>query len=184
MQHFVRGGDTVLAATSDYSLLSAYAVRRTNGALTLLVINKDPTNTLTSDVALSGFVPNAEATVRSYGIPQDEAARTNASLEAQDIATSTFGSAASAFSYSFPPYSLTLLTFTPAGAPSLSILLTTSNTAVVFWPVVDAYDLQTNSDLSTTNWGDYASALTTINGTNSVIITPSTGNLFFRLKQQ
>ena len=184
MQYFVQPGDTILNAKNDYPLLAVYAASNASGTISLLVINKDPTNTLTSDVALSGFVPNAEATVRSYGIPQDEAARTNASLEAQDIATSTFGSAASAFSYSFPPYSLTLLTFTLAGAPSLSILLTTSNTAVVFWPVVGAYDLQTNSDLSTTNWGDYASALTTINGTNSVVITPSTGNLFFRLKQQ
>src|ERR1017187_3016893 len=31
MKYFARGGDTVLAATNDYQLLSAYAVRRTNG---------------------------------------------------------------------------------------------------------------------------------------------------------
>ena len=40
MQYFARGGDTVVAATNDYELLSAYAVRRTNGCLTMLVVNK------------------------------------------------------------------------------------------------------------------------------------------------
>ena len=32
MKYFARGGDTVVTATNDYQLLSAYAVRRTNGA--------------------------------------------------------------------------------------------------------------------------------------------------------
>ena len=42
MQDFVQAGDTVLTATNDYSLLSVYAVRRLNGSLTVLAINKDP----------------------------------------------------------------------------------------------------------------------------------------------
>ena len=58
-------------------MLSAYAVRRTNGALTLLVINKDMTTNLTAQVALTNFVPWSTATLLSYGIPQDQAARTN-----------------------------------------------------------------------------------------------------------
>jgi alpha-L-arabinofuranosidase len=183
MHYFVQPGDAILNATTDYPLLAVYAASNASGTISLLVINKDPTNTLTSDLALTGFVPNAAATARSYGIPQDQAARTNGSLEAQDIATSTLGGAAAGFSYSFAPYSLTLFTFTPAGAPSLSIWLTTPNTAVVSWAAVGAYNLQTNDNLSTTSWGDFAGAVTTINGTNSVTITPSTRNLFFRLQQ-
>ena len=40
MPHFATDGDTVVRATSDYPLLATYAVKRTNGTLTLLVINK------------------------------------------------------------------------------------------------------------------------------------------------
>jgi hypothetical protein len=51
MTNFVQAGDTVITAASDYSLLSTYAVRRQDGSLTVLTINKDPVNTLTGQVA-------------------------------------------------------------------------------------------------------------------------------------
>ena len=57
MHDFFQPGDTVLTATSDYSLLSAYAVRRQDGSLTVLAINKDPSNTYTGQVAVAGFTP-------------------------------------------------------------------------------------------------------------------------------
>ena len=180
MQYFAQSGDTILHPASDDQLLAAYAANKTNGALSLLVINKDPTNTLTRQITLNGFVPSPIATVRSYGIPQDNAAQDNAPLAAQDIATGTFTGAAPTFSYAFPPYSLTLFTFTPK-LPSLGIILSTTNTAVVFWPTNAAYTLQTNADLSTANWGDYGGTINTVNGTNRVTITPATGYLFFRL---
>jgi hypothetical protein len=65
--------------------------------------------------------PDRTATVLSYGIPQDEAARTNAPIAAQDIATNALTGADSTFSYSFPALSLTLFTLAPT-APSLAIL--------------------------------------------------------------
>jgi len=49
-------------------------------------------------------------TVRSYGMPQDEAARTNGPLADQDIALSSPVSAGGGFTHAFPPYSLTLFT--------------------------------------------------------------------------
>ena len=116
MQYFVRPGDTVLSATSDYLLLSAYAARKANGALTLLVINKDATTNFNAQISLSNFAPASTATVRSYGIAQDEAVRTNnLTPGAQDIATNSFRPAP------FSPipsrrYSLTLFTFAPAPA--------------------------------------------------------------------
>ena len=66
--------------TSDNLLLSAYAVHRTNGALTMLVINKDMTTNLNAQIAMTNFVPWTTATVQSYGIPQDQAAENNAAL--------------------------------------------------------------------------------------------------------
>ena len=111
LQYFARPGDSVLNGTSDYLLLSAYAVHRTNGALTLLVINKDMTTNLNAQIALTNFVPWTTATIQSYGIPQDQAAETNAAASLQDIATTNFPTAGTNFTYSFPPLSLTLFTF-------------------------------------------------------------------------
>ena len=121
MQHFAPPGDTILSASSDYSLLAAYAARRTSGALSLLVLNKDTTTAFNAQIALTGFNPSDMATIRSYGIPQDEATRTNAPAASQDIATNSFADASGSFTYSFPALSLTLFTLVPA-APSLVIL--------------------------------------------------------------
>jgi hypothetical protein len=121
LQDFARPGDSVLNGTSDSLLLSSYAIHRTNGALTMLVINKDMTTNLTAQIALTNFVPWMSATVQSYGIPQDQAAETNAGASLQDIATTNFPTAGTNFTYSFPPLSLTLFTFEP-GSPALSVL--------------------------------------------------------------
>jgi hypothetical protein len=44
--------------------------------------------------------------------------------------------------------------------------------------------LQQNSNLANTGgWMTSGYTITTANGTNSITITPPTGNLFFRLKQ-
>ncbi|HVV00436.1 MAG TPA: alpha-L-arabinofuranosidase [Verrucomicrobiae bacterium] len=115
---FIQPGDSVLNAASDYPLLSAYAARRESGALELLVINKDTTSSFTAQDSLSGFTPDASATIHSYGIPQDEAARTNASSTMQNIAESSFLGAAASFNYAFPPLSLTMFSFDPS-RPSL-----------------------------------------------------------------
>jgi hypothetical protein len=118
MQHFIRGGDTVLATTSDYGLLTAYGVRRTNGELTLLVINKDSVSNFTAQIALGSFAPSPAASIYSYGMPQDNAAKTGTG--SCDIAQTNF-SAATNFNYTFAPYSLTVFVFAPV-APSLKAL--------------------------------------------------------------
>ena len=65
--------------------------------------------------------------------------------------------------------------------PNLTIGLTAPNSVVVSWPSLGSYTLQSNADLTTTNWVNYGGAVTTSNGTNSVTIPPPVGNLFFRL---
>ncbi len=121
LQYFGRPGDSVLNGASDSLLLSAYAVRRTNGALTMLVINKDMTNNLNAHIALTNFAPASTAMIQSYGIPQDQAAEDNAAASLQDIATTTFMAADTNFNYTFPPLSLTLFTFAPAPS-ALSVM--------------------------------------------------------------
>ena len=63
------------------------------------------------------------------------------------------------------------------GAPVLAITHS-GNQAVVSWPPsVAGWTLQTNNNLATGAWGNYAGPVIT----NTVTLTPPTGNLFFRL---
>ena len=121
MQYFAQPGDTVVSAASDYLLLSAYAVREGSGAVKALVINKDTTTNFNAQIALSGFIPGSATTICSYGIPQDDDARTSGTAEAQDLALTNFPAASAGFSYSFPALSLTLFAFAPT-APRLAVL--------------------------------------------------------------
>ncbi len=112
LAHFARGGDQVVAASSDYLLLSIYAVRRINGMLSLLVINKSPQVALNAEIVLHGFVPRAKAHVYAYGIPQDEAARTG--VGSPDIQQTALLNAGPSFMATFPPYSATVISLAPA----------------------------------------------------------------------
>jgi hypothetical protein len=76
------------------------------------VLNKDTTTNFNAQMALPGFTPEAAVTMRSYGMPQDNAAQSG--VGSQDIAQTNFSIATANFSGSFPPLSLTLLTFMPA----------------------------------------------------------------------
>jgi hypothetical protein len=114
-QWFARGGDTIVQATSDYSLLSAYASLRQDGNLALMVINKSPGTTFNANVAISGYTPSANGIAYSYGIPQDEAARTGSG--SPDLSQSAVTNASASFSRSFAPYSVTVLSLSPAGPP-------------------------------------------------------------------
>lgn len=54
--------------------------------------------------------------------------------------------------------------------------------AFVSWPAASGYVLQTNADLTTTNWGDYLGTVDSANGINSVTLHKTGGSLFFRLR--
>ncbi|MFZ0828148.1 MAG: alpha-L-arabinofuranosidase [Verrucomicrobiia bacterium] len=118
MQYFARVGDTVVTATNDYQLLGTYAVRRANGSLTMLVVNKSSYASLNAAVSLAGYAPFSNATVYSYGIPQDNAARTG--IGSLDVAQTNVPVLGANFSYIFPPFSATVLRLTPT-APSLGV---------------------------------------------------------------
>jgi hypothetical protein len=152
MQSFISPGETVLTASSDYLLVSAYAARHANGALSLLVINKDTVTNFNTQIALNGFSPAPSATLRTYGIPQDNAARTG--IGSPDIAMTNSTGVASTFSYNLPPLSLTLFTLAPA-APSLAVFLLPAAPLDQFVLQIQGqagvpYVLQSSTDLS--NW--------------------------------
>ena len=65
------------------------------------------------------------------------------------------------------------------GAPTLFISHS-GNTVRVYWQDVTGWNLQQNSNLSTTNWSPNSGATQT-GGTNYLNLVNPTGNVFFRL---
>jgi hypothetical protein len=118
LKYFARGGDSIVSASSNHKLLSIYAARRTDGTLALLVINKSPKATLQMDLSMAGFQPQSGGFMYSYGIPQDEAARTGTG--SPDIAQTTFTNAAAEFPCSLLPYSVSVLVFRPSPQNNLT----------------------------------------------------------------
>ena len=69
------------------------------------------------------------------------------------------------------------------GAPVLSIKLTTTNTAQVYWASPSTgYNLQVNTNLSTTNWVTPVEGVTDNGTIKFIIVNPPTANRFYRLK--
>ena len=122
LKYFARGGDQVVRATSGYNELAVYATRRQNGTLALLVINKNPSTTLTASIALTGFTPASNAAVTSYGIPQDEAARTG--VGSADLAQTSIANAGTTFSATFAPYSATVIALSSSANPPPAVVAT------------------------------------------------------------
>jgi hypothetical protein len=184
MQFFARAGDSVLNATSDYSLLSSYAARKADGALAVLVINKSGTTNFNAQITLTNFIPFSNATARSFGITQDEATRTNSAVPgAQDIATNSVAGVRTNFTATFPPYSVTLLTLAPAAAQLQSSL--TSDGQFVLQVQGQAgvpYVVQTSTDLA--SWNSVSTNLLTSNVLNLTNLIPAAPQQFWRVVWQ
>jgi len=176
MQYFAQPGDTVLNPTTDYALLTTYAARKADGSLAVLVINKDRYSTFATQLALTNFVPWTNALMRSFGITQDEATRTNSAVPgAQDIATNNFPISGTTFTASFPPYSATLLTIPPA-APQIQA--TTMNGGQLVFQLLGQsgvpWVIQSATNLSSPNW--IAESTNLLLGTSLMITNNPTGS--------
>jgi alpha-N-arabinofuranosidase len=127
LQHFARGGDQLVTSTSDYPYLSVCAAQRTSGGLALLVVNKSASTAFNTNISVSGTSLGSTGTLYSYGIPQDNAAKTG--VGSADIATSPITGLPTNFSYNFPAYSANVITFGSGGAPSPTPTATKTPTA-------------------------------------------------------
>jgi hypothetical protein len=89
------------------------------------------------------------------------------------------GGAMSGGSYSLTGGFWSLFAVQTPSAPLLTIIYA-GNQAIVSWsPSVTGWTLQTNANLATGTWGNYLGQVVN----NSVTNSPTTGSLFFRLKQ-
>lgn len=125
---FAQPGDQFIRASTDNPLVTAHAVRKANGDLAVLLINKDPNNSYSVTIKYAGYGPSsAPPTVYTY---------TNGATSITSAQTGT------ATSQSIAPYSLSTLVVHPAhtvagppgtpGQPTVSDV--TDRTATISWP--------------------------------------------------
>jgi hypothetical protein len=123
-QHFTvedEAGNSLVAASSSQALLPVYADLRSDGRLSLLVINKSPSTTYAGTINVSGFSPMPNASVWTWGdtalAPYYVGAAAVPYADVDLSPTSgTLSSAGSSFAFTFAPYSLTILLCDPAGS--------------------------------------------------------------------
>ncbi|GAA4697439.1 cellulose binding domain-containing protein [Phytohabitans rumicis] len=152
---FARTGDQFIRAATDQPLVTAHAVRRSNGDLAVLLVNKDPDNAYPVTIDYAGFSPaGAAPTVHTY---------TNG---AASIATAQSGTATS---QTLAPYSLTVVQTkaarvvtglpTAPGQPTASGV--TDQAATVSWPAARAgahpiakYEVYRHNGAVSEQWGE------------------------------
>ena len=132
-------------------------------------------------INLAGYVPFSNATVYSYGIPQDNAARTG--IGSMDIAQTNASVAGTSFNYTFAPYSATVLSLAPA-APTLVVPAAPQPLPGQFVFQLQGlagvpYVIQMSTNLTSTNW-IAISTNTPASGTLNVTNAASSGNQFYR----
>ena len=137
-------------------------------------------------INLSGYLPYTNATVYSYGIPQDTAAETG--VGSPDIAQTNLTGVQSSFSATFAPFSATVLILSAANQPPLtpaSLVATASNAAVALtWSPANGADsyIIRRSTTSGGSYTDIASGVTTrgyldaglVNGTTYYYVVAAT----------
>jgi alpha-N-arabinofuranosidase len=130
LSYFARGGDTVLPATADSNLVSAFAVQRAGGGQSLLVINKNATSAVNVSLTLAGATATS-ATIYTYGKDNDAAAQTGTS-GCSEITSSTATVTAGALAHSFPSYSMSVVWLGPnaPATPATTPVVVTQPTAV------------------------------------------------------
>jgi hypothetical protein len=99
------GAVLVRSSTSD-PMLAAYATKQSDGRLTIVVINKSPNSAIEGRFQLTRFAPgNHPVTLSTYGQSED--------AKGSGPTMRTGATAGNDFSYTFAPYSCTLVSVLP-----------------------------------------------------------------------
>ncbi|MFL6124203.1 cellulose binding domain-containing protein [Actinophytocola sp.] len=147
---FARPGDQLLTAGSSDPLVKAHAARRTDGGLSVLLVNEDPDAAKTVALSYAGYTPAPDAQVLSYG----------------NGATAITTATGPARAVTLPPYSLTTLVLRPSttqtalpatpNRPTASAV--TENSAKITWTAPAAsgvkYEIHRQVGTATEQWGE------------------------------
>lgn len=93
-----QAGDSLVRSTSNTDKVSTHSALRANGGLSVLLINKDPSNSYTVGLSYNGYQPTGTVTVDTYGI-------TSTAITSSTTTNAT--------NVTIPPYSLTALHLGP-----------------------------------------------------------------------
>ena len=102
LTRWASSGDVTVGAKSDRPEVSIYAVRRTSGELTLLVINKQKDVNVKASIKIAGFgAVKAVASGYRYGKPEDRGEK--------DLTPVRIDNASNSFTAAIPAYSMTVI---------------------------------------------------------------------------
>lgn len=160
LTHLGKSGDQMVNATTSTLLTIPHAVLQANGTLALMLINKDPTNTCTTTVSLSSFVPQSQATTYKYN------------ESTTSIATGSL-SVSSNFSVSLPPYSMTVISMPTL--PALHVFTGKPNNGSAYWQMISAPETYQNAQGTDLPEAQYLSPSTV----DLAIYQPATGEYAF-----
>ncbi|MFD0331927.1 fibronectin type III domain-containing protein [Streptacidiphilus monticola] len=156
LSRFIHPGDTLVAASSNQSLVKAYAAKAPDGTLRVLLVNDDPANTYNVALGYAGFTPAATApSVATLAPPGN------------GISTASTGSASS---QSIAPYSAAVITLQPGGAISPP---STPGTPVASGVTATAATLTWAASTSAAGIAGY-DVVSLTGGTETVVAQPTT----------
>jgi len=154
---FIHPGDTLVSASSTSSLVRSFAVKKADGSLRVMLVNDDPTNSYTVNLAYSGFTPSAAVPPVATLAPPGTG-----------ITTTTSGSAGS---QTIAPYTATVITLqpgtshTPPSTPGTPVAGAVTSTSVgLSWTA------------STSASGIAGYDVVQVNGTTETVVASPTTN--------
>jgi alpha-L-arabinofuranosidase len=108
----------LVEATTDAPLLSVFANARPDGKLTLLVVNKDPENDVQTDLRMRGFRAAGKGRCFTFDKTnyQWKTDQPPYHADPSKAPTETPLKVKSAFTHTFPAYSITVMEFSPKGS--------------------------------------------------------------------
>jgi len=167
LSKFARPGDQLIGASATDPLVKVHAARRTDGGLSVMLINQDPDAAKTVAVNYAGYSPAADAQVLTYG----------------NGATSIGVAQGVARSVTLAPYSLTTLLLRPSSAqtnlPAAPVRPVatgvTDTTATIAWPTPPPassgtkYEIYRQLGTTSQQWGESTGLSFTVHN-----LTPTT----------
>jgi hypothetical protein len=129
-----------------------------------------------------GPLSSSVVVLQAYANGQFQPAPELAGYVGENISTAgVFNSFATNYFYLGPNFSYQIQA-APQPSPFLDISRSNADTAVITWPAPSSgFVLIQKPSLTVTNWALTTNAISVVNGTNEVIVSPLTGNQFYRL---